>query len=164
MVKYAHLEVDLRCPSSEAVISDLVWFQWGYCRAYAPWPDYIYHIGDRLYWQSCTDGRIPAWTYFWDGRREVGGNIGDPSVTHLIVKGGLEFYWEGPDQRWQDLCGQPIQGAAIEIKDGIIIRAWLYLPGEFPSEANEYIVQEDGSLTPMTEWADHPMDSLPPGC
>jgi hypothetical protein len=41
-------------------------------------------------------------------------------VRHLIVTGGPEFDWEGPGQRWQDICGCPVPGAAIEIKDGLI--------------------------------------------
>ena len=164
MAKHAHLAAELQRPSCDALISDLVWFQWGYCRAYGPWHEYIYHVGDRLRWQPCADGRILAWAYFWDGRHEIGGNIGDPAVRHLIVKGGPEFYWEGPDQRWQDICGCPIQGAAIEIKDGIIARAWLYLPDELPGEANVYVVRDDGSLQPMPEWNDHPMEVVPLGC
>ena len=101
-------------------MSDLVWFQCGCCRAYGPWHEDVYHVGDRLRWQLCWDGRVLAWTYFWDGRHELGGNIGDPAVRPLSVKGGPEFYWEGPGRRWQDICGCPVPGAAIEIKDGII--------------------------------------------
>jgi hypothetical protein len=60
MPNHAHLEVELQCPSSDEVISDLVWFQWGYCRTYGPWHKDVYHVGDRLRWQPCADGRILA--------------------------------------------------------------------------------------------------------
>ena len=43
-------------------------------------------------------------------------------------------------------------------------RAWLYLPDELPGEANVYVVRDDGSLQPMPEWNDHPMEVVPLGC
>jgi len=50
-----------------------------------------------------------------------------------------------------------LEGAAVEIRDGVIARAWIYQPGELDNATDLYIVQADGTLKPMPEWNDHPL-------
>ncbi|HEX5503678.1 MAG TPA: hypothetical protein VFW96_13730, partial [Thermomicrobiales bacterium] len=80
-----------------------------------------------------------------------------------IVRDPAQFYWEDPAERRRcDHCGQPLEGTAIEIREGIIRRAWIYRPGEFDNRVDLYLLPPDGgerSLRPMPEWNDHPMGS-----
>jgi hypothetical protein len=82
-----------------------------------------------------------------------------------MVKDWYQFYTEDRGQRRRcETCQGVLEGAMIEIRDGVIKRAWIYQPGEFDDETQEYIIQADGTLKPMPEWKDHPMGLVRPGC
>jgi hypothetical protein len=165
MAIFAHLMTDLRCPSCNTVVSDVVWFQWGFCRGYDMWPESLYHLGDTIRWQHCDNGSILSWVLFYDGERQWGGNVGDPAIKNLMVRDWYQFYWEDPAQRRRcETCQGVLEGAMVEIRDGVVKRAWIYQPGEFDNETQEYIIQADGTLKPMPEWKDHPMGLVRPGC
>lgn len=91
MPKHAHLAEELRCPDCHAAVVDLAWFQWGYCANYSVVDEYVYRVGDAIRWATADDGSTPAWTYFEIDNH--GGNLGDPSVTDLVVKEVAELYW-----------------------------------------------------------------------
>ena len=187
MPYYANLEVDLHCLKCDSVVTDLLWFQWGYCPLSIPITTYYYHLGDPIQWKVCNDGSIIPWVYFKDEQgRARGANIGDPAIENLIVRDTYQFGWY-PDSRVEPIhynedytlyrsldtpyvlpfdpsqpkkcrtCHEPIEGAAIEIREGIIQRAWIYLPGEFDNTVELYLIDSDGNLTPMPDWDDHPM-------
>jgi hypothetical protein len=52
------------------------------------------------------------------------------------------------------------EGAIVEIRDGIICGARIYLPGEYSNHTNIYIIDPTGTLKPMPEWYDRPMGSV----
>jgi hypothetical protein len=186
MAAYSHLQVAIYCPSCQALITDLIWFMWGYCEQYEPHPELIYHLGDQIRWHACKDGTIPAWVYF-DGR---GGNKGDPVVRNLIVRAGGEFFWDAthadryihydlqqlpipyePGKAYwsgQDptkpkpcpSCHEPLEGVAIEIRNNIIVRASVYLPGAMDNTVDIYVINPDGTSTPMPAWNEHPMPTI----
>jgi hypothetical protein len=159
MPHYAYVETTLRCPFCNTPVSDVVTFQWGFSPGQLLQEKYLYHIGDPIYWRRCADGSIRPWIYFETG--EKGANIGDPSIMNLIVCDAVQFYWTHPSQRRRcHVCQHVLEGAALEIRDGVIARAWIYEPGEFDNEVDIYLIEHDGTLKPMPEWNDHPMDSV----
>lgn len=186
MPSYAHLEIDLRCPRCDAPIVDLLWFQWGFCPGRGPRDEYLYHIGDRIRWKTCQDGTIHPWTVFMRGKHERGANVGTPEVHDLLVRDEAQFFWQPPadGKSAQDVmsplggqtttasgqvfddtkppqcrtCQQAIGGASLEIRDDIITRAWIYLPGKFDQRTVYYLIDHNGSLTPMPAWSDHSME------
>jgi hypothetical protein len=200
MPKYAHLGAELKCPfcdtvvSGTAVVSDLVWFQWGFCRGATPyWPESMYRLGDAIRWKACGDAPPPAWTYFDEDGSLGGANIGDPTFRDLIVSDPFQFQWQyaanfqviyydhpnelpsihlpGTIYRFKSQsdptkpppccnCGEPLEGAVVEIRDGIIQRAWIYKPGEFDRAVHYYLIEADGTIKPMPEWEDHPMNTV----
>ena len=167
MPKHAHLVIDLCCPDCRAVVTDLCWFQWGYCASYSIVPEYLYRIGDAIRWAAADDGSIPAWTYFDIDNHA--GNLGDPAVLDLVVQDATELYWREESRRRRcPGCQQPIEGAAIEIRGGVIRRAWIYRRGELDHLVDLHELAPDGRLVPRPEWNDHPMEMVaggrpPPG-
>jgi hypothetical protein len=162
MPKHAHLQEELRCPDCHAAVIDLAWFQWGYCANHGVVDEYLYRIGDAIRWATADDGSTPAWTYFEIDNH--GGNLGDPAVTDLVVKEVAELYWtHEPDRRRCPGCGQPLEGAAIEIRGGVIRRAWIYRAGELARGAEIHVFAPDGRLVPRPAWNDHPMVTVAGG-
>lgn len=149
MPDYARLETDVRCPRCDAPIHDEIWFQWGYCPGYGSRPEGMYRLGDAIRWRARADGTVPAWTSFEAG----GSNIGDPAVRDLVVRDRAQEWLSQPCPS----CQASLAGPAIEIRDGVILRAWLSQPGEFSTDADIYLLEEDGKRRPMPEWDDHPM-------
>lgn len=161
MPKYAYLETDVHCPNCGAFISDLVSFQWGSCPGFLQIRDHTYHLGDRIEWRRCADGTIQPWTYFAEGRYREEANIGDPAFENVLTQDFTSFVWEDPARaRPCHSCGTLLQGALVVIHGGIIQRVWVYRPGEIESIVQDYIVEADGTIKPMPEWDDHPMDRV----
>lgn len=152
MTHYAYVKVDLKCPYCDTIVTDLLWFQWGFCPGYSPREDYVYKISDPIHWKTCSDDSIRSWVYFEGG----GANIGDPSIKNLIVKDSAQYWLD----KQCDKCQQPIAGAALEIKYGIIQKAWLYKPSELGDDADIFVVESDGKLKSMPEWNDHSMETI----
>ena len=182
MLSWKNLCSSPRCATQ---ITDLVAFQWGYCKSSSPIPDDYYHIDESIHWRSCADGTTPAWTYFSDEPVETA-NIGDPSLRNMLVQEGWYFFWDPaieavlydphhppaqwnpgtvyytggkpPNQPWTcSVCQAVLPGAMIEIRDNIIKRAWIYTLGEFDPRTELYIIAPDGTRIPKKEWNDHPM-------
>jgi hypothetical protein len=147
MPLFAHLTVDIRCPQCGSLVRDLVEFQWAYCRGYALRTETSYVIGDEVRWRTCADGSIPAWSFFAEGA----GNVGDPGFKDLVVR----EYWlaDTPHD-----CGLVLGGIAVEVRDGVITKAWAYQSGDFDNSSYFYVLNRDGSTTPMPDWDDHAMD------
>jgi len=145
MPVYAHVEATVKCPTCGSTdwfsgMEDLVGFQWGFCPGRLPQKEYIYHIGDPIYWRPCSTGVIPAWTFFKVDGYQDGGNVGDPTVRDLIVRqsfGADYFVMPCPT------CGERLSGAAVEIRGGTIQAIWLCKPGETMGNACKI---EDGLL------------------
>jgi hypothetical protein len=168
MPRYAHLHTDLLCPFCGAVVTNLVWFRWGYCPSYSVRPDFLYRLDDPVLWMSDEDGAVPAWTYFrlegftHRSQRSVGivveANIGDPGVTDLIAQDEAHFNWrEGAQWRRCGQCDHPLEGAVVEIRGGVLRRAWIYRPGEFDPTVGYYLIEAGERLKPVPKWGDHPM-------
>ena len=156
MPYYAFVKADLRCPSCAAPVSDVVWFGWGFCPGSLLRADYLYHLGSPIYWRHLKDGSIPTWTAFLVG--EKGANVADTAITNLVARDLQQFYWTDPVRRLRCAsCQGILEGAAVEIRDGVIARAWIYQPGDLDNDTDLYIVQADGTLKPMPEWNDHPL-------
>jgi hypothetical protein len=168
MPNYCYLETYLHGPSCGAVVGDMVWFQWGFSPGRLPQPAYIYHLGDAIRWRragSGPDGVAPAWTYFEGSARGKGddleANLGDPAIADLIVQDPVSYLWRDPTKRPRcPKCGEFLEGAAIEFRDNVIVRAWISAPGELDPTIVHYLVQPDGTRTPMPQWNDHQMTSL----
>ncbi|MEA2827539.1 MAG: hypothetical protein QOG43_1978 [Actinomycetota bacterium] len=117
--------------------------QWGYCRGYKVRAEASYRVGDAVRWRVCADGNIHAWSFFDTGE----GNIGDPAFRDLI----LRDYWREASPH---SCGQEFGGVAVQIRHGLVTRAWAYLPGELDNSSRFYIVDAHEVPTPMPEWDD----------
>lgn len=152
MTHYAYLNVDLKCPNCNNLFADMLWFQWGYCPGYAPRDEFIYHIGDSIYWKKCKDDTVPSWTYFEGG----GANIGEYSIKNLIVKDSAQYFLKQSCTN----CGLSLGGAALRISDNVIVNAWLFGEGELEEEADIFISTDDNSVEPKINWNDHPMDTV----
>jgi len=154
---HAFLDAELRCPHCGAVFGPLVLLHWGDTATISTLPRRTYQVGDPIAWGCCRDGTIRAWAYFADGELSGRANLGDPAVTDLITRDVTQFS-PPPHQRQCQTCGQVLGGAAVEIRGGIIQRAWIYPPGELDDTATDFLIQPDGTLQPMPEWANHPLD------
>jgi hypothetical protein len=174
MASYAHLYTDLNCPYCGALVTNLLWFQWGYCPSYSVHPDYLYRTGEAIRWMTAPDGAVPAWTYFkvegftYRDKQSLGiveeANIGDPAVTDLIVREGAFFYWADEARRRRcGACDRPLEGAVVEIRGNVIQRAWIYRPDEFDHTVAYYVFEDDERLKPMPQWNDHSMASVEGG-
>lgn len=162
MAHYAYLAVDLLCPTCRHLCTDMLWFQWGYCPGRAIYDDYVYHLGDSIFWWPCKDAAIISWVYFTENEEPRGANIGDPAIRDLFIQDAAQFSWEEPEQRRRcEGCGAYLEGAIMEIRDNIITQAWIYQAGEFDHRVDCVIIGPDGLLKPMPEWNDHPMASVP---
>lgn len=114
----------------------------------------IYTIGDDIQWKTCKDGSICPWVYF---NQDDGANIGDPSIQNLIVRDSAQYWLEGYICK---KCQQRISGGAIEIRRGVIKKAWLYMPHELDNSADIYIIDTTGNIKSMPEWDDHKMTTV----
>ena len=116
MPSYAQVAVDLRCPGCDRPVTDLLRFAWGYCPAYDV--RYIYQVGEAIRWRVCRDGAIPAWTFF--GPSEC--NVGDPVYENLVL---LDDWLIGVTHE----CLTRLAGAAVEVRGGVIAKAWISAQG-----------------------------------
>ena len=156
MPHYCYLRTDLRCPHCDAVYVNRVPFQWGYSPGRYPREEYIYRLGDPIRWRYCEDSGLHSWAAFRGEGEPEGMNIGDPAFRDLIFR---DSFVETEGWRCQN-CGHHLGGAAIEIRDNYIRRAWIYEPGEFgEGEIDHYLIRKEG-LVPIPEWLDHPMGSV----
>ncbi|MGH7424979.1 MAG: hypothetical protein ACREJP_02285 [Candidatus Methylomirabilales bacterium] len=155
MPLYAHVAAQTRCPfcQREDGFAGLIAFGWGYCPGRHYVADLVYRVGDPILWRACPDGTIPAWTFF--GPSAV--NSGDPAYTDLIA-------CDPELMGSRCTCGQRVGGGAVEIRGGVITRAWIYPPGELDKHADIYLIAEDGELISMWDWDDHPVSDAPPEC
>jgi hypothetical protein len=164
MPHYCHLRTDLRCPQCNVLITDLVFFRWGYSPGQLPQEKYIYDLNDPIRWRYCEEARgIFSWVCFKDERgHPEGANFGDPEIRDLIVRDPAQFYWLwDPARRFTCVnCNWPIDGAAIEIRDNRIVRAWVYEPGELYQEVDYYLVEDGGQPVPVSGWSNHLMPSV----
>jgi hypothetical protein len=155
----AYLNVELKCPSCDTALADMLWFQWGFCPGNLPRTEYIYHVGDPIVWKACKDGSIPCWAYFVNkisGLAEDGANGGDPVFRDLIVRDDTQEWLAGTCPS----CHQAMGGGALEIHDGIIVRGWICRPSELGGESNIYLIGADNKLRPMIEWNNHALSSI----
>ncbi len=150
MPSYAFLRTPIHCPGCRVEVVGELWFQWGFCRGRAPWPESTYALGDAIRWASCPDGSTPAWTYF-TGSDQGGGNLGTPELRDLIARDAGQAWLHGPCSK----CGTDLDGGVLEIRHGRIVRAWLAVPGEFDSD-DEYWEATEGGPRPIP-FGDHPM-------
>lgn len=160
MPNYCYLQVDLRCPNCDDAVTDLVWFQWGYSPGQLPQKEHIYRLGDPIRWRYCKSGGLFSWAYFRDeNTRGEEANFGDPQMRDLVIRDS------NSNEGWGECrsCSWPLGGAAIEIRDNIIQRAWIYKPGVFDHTANIYLIRDEGRMVPMSEWRDHLMPAVQ-GC
>ena len=115
-------------------------------------------------------------------------NIGDPNVCNILVQEAMQFfcdptveaihydpqkpppemdpqkiYYGGqhpPNQPRTCLtCQTVLTGALIEIRNNIIVRAWIYGPGEFDPSVDYYTIGENDGIISMRAWNDYPMTS-----
>jgi hypothetical protein len=82
-------------------------------------------------------------------------------VRNLITRDVLQFDFDPrAHPRPCAACGETLEGAAVEIRDGVIRRAWIYLPGEFDNTAIDYLMLPDGTLQAMPEWTIYPVATV----
>jgi hypothetical protein len=149
----AYLNVELKCPSCDTALADMLWFQWGFSPGNLPSTEYIYHVGDPIVWKACKDGSIPTWISFTNKNSGFpeGANLGDPAFRNLIVRDHAQEWLADACPS----CHQPMGGGALEIRDGIIVRGWISRPSELGGESNIYLIEADNKLRPMVEWNNH---------
>lgn len=148
MANLAYVKTRATCPHCAYVLDDMISFQWGLCPSSQPLDGYLYHLGDSIKWRHNADGTIPSWTYFKDGEA----NIGDPAFTTLAVT-DIGHWTRGNCTN----CGHPIGGGVVEIDQEKIIVARLFTEGEYPNDADVFMINSDHQLLPMMEWLDHSM-------
>jgi hypothetical protein len=151
MASYAFVIADLKCPHCTKPLTDMAWFQWGYCPGQLPRHEYLYRVGDPLRWKRCDDGSIRAWTFF----KGDGINVGDPDILDLVARDSGQVFLGKPCAS----CGTPLGGGAVEIRGGVISRVWLATPQEFAESFDEvdiYTIGNDGSRLPRPDLRDHP--------
>ena len=150
MPSYAHVAVDLMCPGCGRPVTDLLRFAWGYCPAYDV--RYAYQLGEAIRWRVCSDGTIPSWAFF--GPSEC--NVGDPVYEDLVL---LDDWWIGQTHD----CLTRLGGAAVEVRGGVITKAWIFSPGDFEDDdTRAYVIGDDGELNSMWDWAGHPATWVDP--
>jgi hypothetical protein len=128
----------------------------------APREGYVYRVGDPIRWRYCEKGGLASWAAFKsDSSEPEGMNIGDPTITELVVLDTDQFYRADPERRWRcESCGWPVEGSAIEIRENYIRRAWIYERDEFDERASYHLIREDGKHVAMLEWEDHLVSSV----
>lgn len=173
MARFAYMEENLKCPFCDAIIQDLIWFQWGYCPASQPLPESTYHIGDSINWKSCKDGSVPAWTYFVGYELiDDAAQFGDVKIKNVIVKDLYNY----PLDWYCPKCHKLLGGAAIEIVNNIVTRAWVCKPDELndafqitvedtviSDRVGYYLLLEDDIL-PQPDWNEHDTTFLTHDC
>jgi hypothetical protein len=142
----AFLVAPLHCPVCRNEITDQAWFIWGFCQGTAPRPETTYHVGDAIRWRTCPDGTTPAWTRFIARVGDGGGNLGDPAVRSLLVRDVTQSWLSGPCPA----CGAALDGAVVEVRDGLVAEARLLRPGELP--AGEYLLPAPGGGWEEAPW------------
>ena len=86
MPRYAHLSTTVLCPHCGDEITDMVWFQWSFCRASVVVSELVHNMGQEIRWGKNREGEIPSWAYFEDrDSRLQGANIGDPSIRNIEI-------------------------------------------------------------------------------
>jgi hypothetical protein len=151
MASYAFVAAELKCPQCDLPITDVVWFQWGYCPGQLPRDQYLYRVGDSLQWKRCDDGSIRAWALF----EGDGLNVGNPDIHDLVARDARQLFSAKPCPS----CGASLGGGAVEIMNGVISRVWLASPAEFPEPLDRvsiYTIADDGSRVPRPDFNDHP--------
>jgi hypothetical protein len=131
----------------------MVWIKWGYSSGSRPGARSTYQLGDPLYWRACADGAVPKWVYFRD---DAGGNLGDPTYQDLIVRDWGQYFLTDACPK----CGHELGGAAVEIRGGVIKRAWLASTGEFDPSVYIYTLDENGRPQPRPDLDNHSMAAL----
>ena len=153
MPAYAFLNTPLHCPGCGLCLDDQVWFQWGFCVDRAQRPESTYAIGDAIRWHACAEGRRPGWTYFYRGDRPLGGNMGTPEETEVVVRDWANTQHEGPCPS----CGIVLGSTAVEVRSGRILRGWITRTGDLPEGGDVFRRLVDGALEILSA-GDHPMD------
>lgn len=157
MPRYAFLSVDLRCKECGTPVTDMLWFRWGYCPSSQPLD--VYEVGDEIRWRSEPNGVTPGWHHFKDGTV----NVGEPDWKDLIATDISSFSVDhGGRHRRCEECGQILWGAAIEIREGRIVRVWLHDEREFDSDIDIYLIRGQ-MLVAVQEWVGYHSDP-PTGC
>jgi hypothetical protein len=125
---------------------------WGYCPGYNVRQHLVYRVGDAIRWRVCRDGTIPPSTFF--GASEC--NVGDPAYENLVL---LDHSMIGETHA----CLTRVGGAAVEVRGGVITKAWVFRPGEFEDDdTTSYLIGEDGELTSMWEGEGRPPNWIDP--
>lgn len=157
MPNFAHLSAILSCQECGNQVTDMVWFQWGFCRSSLVVDNLIYKLGDTLKWKQSNDMEILSWTYFISksGKLE-GANIGEPTTKHLVLLDPVQ----GPYFRSKGCpsCNAEIGGVGISVKKNVIQNASIYKPNELTEGTSIYTIESD-HLIPVFEWDDHPMNT-----
>jgi hypothetical protein len=149
MPNFGYVEANPQCPACGAVLTDLVSFQWGYLPGYQPRAGRIYQVGDPILWRVCRDGSVPGWVFFRGGEDDDACNAGEPGL--------LDLYALDTQQTWLAesclKCGQPMGGAVVEIRGGIIVRAFILPAGGLgvASPSGLLRIAADGQLLPIPE-------------
>jgi ribosomal protein S27AE len=164
MPDFAYVEVrNLVCPKCGQSLAhnDVIGFQWGYCYGRGGFAGY--RINDPIKWRLDKSGRVPIWTYFKWG----GANVGDPKYDNLVIRESER------ELRSCHRCGFEFAGIAVHIEGGRIASVQLHTSGLPAAEisivnvctsdlhdAEISIINPDGTLTPMPDWDDHPMQDV----
>ena len=148
MPSFAHVAARLLCPKCRSAVTELLWMQWGYLPGSKVRDDLVYEAGDPIRWRACADDSIIPWALFADSSA----NGGDPAYSDLITRD----YWLTD---YEHSCGAVLGGGAVEVRGGVITKAWLYETGEFDNSADFYLITQGLSgeqiLVPKPEWSNH---------
>ncbi|HVG43108.1 MAG TPA: hypothetical protein VM890_00205 [Longimicrobium sp.] len=156
MPDYAYLETDLPCPHCGRRVTDLLWFQWGFCGGYAQRPESTYAPGEAIRWRRAPDGTVPTWTSFRAGEAPAGSNLGDPAIRDLVVRDTAQYWLLEPCPH----CGGALDGGAVEIRGGVVVRGWLLRPGELPAGVEVFSLSSGGAPEPLPGADNPPMRLL----
>ena len=144
---FAHLEAPVPCPTcgEDLAIGGRIAFQWGYCHIPFSGTGPAYRLGEAIGWARGRGEQPPRWTYFRDGT----GNIGDPSISDVLVRESEVLIRECPR------CKHPLAGIAVTIRAGVICEVRAYLDGLPESDVS--VITTDGGFIPRPDWDDAPM-------
>ena len=110
-------------------------------------------------WLDPTNPDALEWVRRGDYDR--GANLGDAAYANLITREVQQFYWETPVRRRRcTACRHILEGAALEISNNTLTRAWVYEAGAFDNAVDYYIVERGGTLIPRLDWSDTPMQTF----
>lgn len=148
MPNYAYVEASLACPGCGQYRTDLAAFQWGYLAGYAPRPDTLYRVGDPIRWRVCN-GSVPRWAAIEGGVDDNACNVGDPAIADLYARDELQS-WLADDCAQ---CGASSDGASVEIRQGVIVRASIVPRGFFQTAAPSGLLKVEacGALTAIPD-------------